>query len=82
MTAYHAPCQSSSHESKPDEQEKARSPHSARVAIAIPFNPILVDEVDDEHAEEGADAWNPINELHMHGRRDLDVLGGRVSMGG
>jgi hypothetical protein len=49
---HHAPRQSTSHESKPDEQEKARPPHSRRISIIILSNPILVDRVDDEHVKE------------------------------
>ena len=43
---------------------------------------VLVDEVDDEHAEEGADPGEPVEEGYVHGWGQLRLVVGRVCVCG
>jgi len=61
-SAYHCTSQSTCHHGKAKEQNQSRLPcHTiAIVAVAVSAQSCFVDGIDDEHAQERADAWNPV----------------------
>ena len=64
---HHAARQASSHESKTDKEEEACAPDRARVAEALfSTDAVLVDQVDDENAEERAQPGDPVREGDVH----------------
>ena len=76
---HHTASQAARHERKADEEEEAGAPHRARVAkVLVALHAVLVDEVDDEHAEQRADARQPVEERDVHLRRQLRVVERRV----
>jgi hypothetical protein len=65
---YHTTCQAASHESKADKKDEARAPHGTRVAKSfLATQAVLVDQVDDENAENRAEARDPICESDVDG---------------
>ena len=67
---YHAARQPASHERKANEQEQPRPPHRTGISkVLMSLYAVLVDEVDDEHAEQGADTGDPVDETDVHGGR-------------
>ncbi len=74
------PRQPTRHQRKPKEQHQPRLPRHAgpRVREAIRGKSGLLDRVDDQHAERGADQWDPVNE----GDVEEGGVEGRVRVGG
>ena len=65
---HHTASKTSRHQGKPDKQEQSRPPNSSRISESfISSNPILVDKVDNEVAEQRTDARNPVDERDVHG---------------
>ena len=75
MTTHHTARKAARHERKADEQEQPRPPHRTRVAkVLVPLHAVLVDEVDDNHPEQGADAREPVDKGDVHWGRDLRLV--------
>ena len=56
-SAHHTARKTSRHEREPDEQEQPRTPHRAGISkVLMSLHSVLVDEVDDDHSQEGTDA--------------------------
>lgn len=69
MKTYDAPRQSSSHQRETYEQNRPCSPDRPRISkrgVTIPSHAILVNQVDDDHAEQAADARDPVDEGDMN----------------
>jgi len=67
--------QSSGHQRKTNEQEQSSPPHSSRVTKSfISSDTVFVDHVNDQHAKEGTDAWDPVDEIYMDWRWDLRLV--------
>jgi len=65
---HHTASKTSRHQGKPDKQEQSRPPNSSRISESfISSNPILVDKVDNEVAEQRTDSRNPVDERDVHG---------------
>jgi hypothetical protein len=80
---YHAARQASGHEGKADKEEEARAPDRVRVAEALfSADAVLVDQIDDEDAEEGAQAGDPVCEGDVHGYGIVRLVIWRVGVGG
>lgn len=80
---YHAARQASSHESKSDKKEEACAPDCARVAKALfSTDAVLVDQVDDENAEERAQPGDPVCEGDVHGYGIVRLVIWRMCVGG
>lgn len=73
---HHAARQPTGHECKADKQEEPCSPDRLRRAVIITSDSILVDDVDDEHANEGAYSRDPVYKFDMDWWRDLGVAVG------
>ena len=83
MKTYHAARQASSHEGKTDKEEEACAPDRVRVAEALfATDAVLVDQVDDENAEEGAQAGDPVCEGDVHGYGIVRLVIWWVGVGG
>ena len=81
--AYHATRQASRHESKADKEEEACAPDGARVAEALfSTDAVLVDQVDDEDAEERAQPGDPVCEGDVHRYGIVWLVVWRVCVGG
>ena len=56
-SAHHTARKTSRHEREPDKQEQPRTPHRAGISkVLMSLHSVLVDEVDDDHSQEGTDA--------------------------
>jgi protein-arginine kinase activator protein McsA len=67
-TTYNATGQPTRHEGKSDKEEEACAPDGARVTKAlVAAHAVLVDQVNDEDAEERAQARDPICEGDVYG---------------
>ena len=68
VTTHHTPGQAAGHEREAQEQHQPRLPRHAgpAVAVVVGTQTRLLDAVDDHHAEGGADARDPVDELHVH----------------
>ena len=56
-SAHHTARKTSRHEREPNEQEQPRTPHRAGISkVLMSLHSVLVDEVDDDHSQEGTDA--------------------------
>lgn len=77
---HNAARQTPRHQRKPQKQHEPRLPSHPVAAVAerVGGQARLVDAVDDEHAESGADAREPVYESDVHVRR----VGGGVGEGG
>ena len=65
-----APGKTTSHQGETDEQKESSPPDRSRITEPIfSTNPVLVDQVDDEHAEKRANPWNPVDERDVHQHR-------------
>jgi hypothetical protein len=69
---YHTPRHSARHQRKAQEEHQPRLPRhpGPAITVAVRAQPRLLDRVDDQHAQRGADARDPVDEL--------DVLRARV----
>jgi hypothetical protein len=75
IMTHHTACQASSHESKADKEEETRAPDCTRVAKALfSTDAVLIDQVDDENAEERAQSWNPVCKGDVHGYRVVRLI--------
>lgn len=82
---YDAPCQSSSHQRKPYEQNRPRPPNRSRISkrsVPISSHAILVDQVNDYHAEKAADARDPVDEGDMNWNGSLGLVSWGVGVRG
>ena len=80
---HHTARQPASHERKANEQEQPRTPHRACISkVLVSLHAVLVDEVDDEHAEQGADARKPVEEGDVHRGRQLRLVVRRMGVRG
>ena len=80
---YDAAGQPSGHERKADEEEEACAPDRAGIAKAlVAAHAVLVDQVDDEDAEERAQPRDPICEGDVHGHRVVRLIEWRVRVCG
>lgn len=71
------------HQSEANKQEEACAPDCPRIPEAlVAAHAVLVDEVDDEHAEERRDAREPVDEANVYGRRDVGLADRRVCVRG
>lgn len=77
---YHRASQTACHKRKAQEQHQPRFPSNtiAGIAEAVCTQPRLVDRVDDEHAQRGADARDPVDEGNM----DIRTIECRLGIGG
>jgi hypothetical protein len=71
----HAARKTTCHQREADKQEQPCPPDCTRVAEAlISTHTVLVNEINDKHAEQRGDAWNPVDERDVDRRRNLRVL--------
>jgi len=62
-----ASSETASHQSEADKQKESSPPDRPRIAEPVlSANPVLVDQADDEHSEERADPWDPVDERDVH----------------
>jgi len=80
-TTHDASSETASHQSEADKQKESSPPDRPRIAEPVlPADPVLVDQADDEHSEERADPWNPVDERYVYQYRF--GLVGRLSVRG
>lgn len=65
---YHTPRQTPRQKRKPQKQHKPRLPRHPAPAVtkAIGLQPGLLNRVDDQHAQRGADGGDPVDEFDVH----------------
>jgi hypothetical protein len=75
-TTHDASSETTSHQGETDKQKQSSPPDRPRIAEPfLPAHPVLVDQVDDEHSEERADSWDPVDERDVHQHR-FRLVGG------
>ena len=64
----HTACQTTREQRKPQKQHKPRLPRNSTSTIteAIGMKTRLLNRIDNEHSERGADTGNPVDELDVH----------------
>lgn len=81
MDTHDAPSKPASHQRETDKQEQSRPPHSPGVTKSLlPAHAVLVNEVDDDHAEQRAYAGDPVDERDVYWGRELRIFPRRVRM--
>ena len=67
---HNAPGETTSHQGEADKQKQSSPPDRSRIAEGfLAANPVLVDQVNDEHSEERTNSWDPIDERDVHQHR-------------
>ena len=80
---YDASGETTRHQGEADEEEQPRAPYGSRVSKALlSAHTVLVDQIDDKHAQQGAYPRHPVDERNMHGRRDLRFVERRMRVRG
>lgn len=80
METYHTPRQTPRQQRKPQKQHKPRLPrHPApTVTEAVGVQPRLLNRIDHQHTQRGANAGDPIDEFDVH----VGAVAGAVREGG
>ena len=81
ICTHHTTCKTTSHQGEPDEQEQPRPPHGPRVSESFisPYT-VFIDQIHDQHAKEGANSGDPVDEGNVNGRRKIDLAIRRMSV--
>ena len=75
VMTHHTPGHPTGHHGKANEQEEPGPPHRSRIPKSfLTLDAVLVNEVDDDHPEQGADAREPVDKGDVHRRRDLRLV--------
>jgi len=70
INTHNAPSETTRHQGETDKQKQPGPPNRPRIAEPVlPAYPVLVDQVDDEHSEERANSWDPVDKRDVHQHR-------------